>query len=128
MMALRSDPGLKALTRLFGCLLGGLYGLVVIGLVGDAFVPWLICLMLGLYAACFLQHGGGDASYVGHQAAVAVLMAIVTGQAASPDIWPAIDRLVGIVGGIAIVSLVTALLGPLRLRLFSPNQMGRSLS
>ena len=63
MMALRSDPGLKALTRLFGCLLGGLYGLVVIGLVGDAFVPWLICLMLGLYAACFLQHGGGDASY-----------------------------------------------------------------
>jgi hypothetical protein len=50
-------------------------------------------------------------------------------KAASPDIWPAmIDRLVGIIGGIAIVSLLTALLGPLRLRLFSPNQVGPSLS
>lgn len=115
--ALRSDPGLKALSRLVGCCLGGIYGLLAIGLVGDAFVPWTISLLFGLYAACFLQHGGGDASYAGQQAAVVILTACVTGPAASPDVWPAIDRFVGIVGGIAIVSLVMALLDPLRLRL-----------
>ena len=34
--AMRADPYLKAVARLVGCCLGGLYGLLAVGLVGDA--------------------------------------------------------------------------------------------
>ncbi len=117
--ALRSDPYLKALARLAGCCLGGLYGILAVRLVADAFIPWLVCLSLGIYLAGFLQHGRGDASYVGHQAAIAIVLAMVTGPSASAVLLPAIDRLVGIVGGIVIVALVVALTGPLQMRFFS---------
>jgi uncharacterized membrane protein YccC len=117
MTALRSDPTLKALARLIGCCLGGLYGIVVIGIVGDAFLPWLACLVFGLYLACFLQHGHGDASYAGQQAAIALILSIVVGPAASANMEPALNRFAGIVGGIVVVALITALLDPLRLYL-----------
>jgi uncharacterized membrane protein YccC len=119
--AMRSDARLKALARLIGCLLGGVCGIAAIGIVGDAFIPWLAWLTIGLYLAGFLQHGGGDAGYVGQQAAVALIMSMVEGPAASPDILPPIDRLTGIAGGIVIVSLVMAILDPLRLRFFPAN-------
>jgi uncharacterized membrane protein YccC len=118
MTALRGEPHLKALARLVGCGMGGLFGLVAMGAVGGSVVPWLLWLGLGLYVASFLQHGGGDASYVGQQAAIALVMAMVTGEAASPDLTPAIDRLVGVAGGVIIVTLVAAIFGPLRLYLF----------
>lgn len=119
--AMRSAPRLKALARLIGCGVGGLCGIAAIGIVGDAFLPWLAGLMIGLYFAGFLQHGGGDASYVGQQAAVALIMSMVSGPAASPDLLPPIDRLAGIAGGIVIVSLVTAIVDPMRLRFFPAN-------
>ena len=123
MTAMRGDPRLKALTRALGCLMGGLFGIASVGLVGDAVLPWLACLSLGLYLAASLQHGGGDAAYAGHQAAIAVILVMVQGPAATPDLTPAIDRLAGIVGGIGVVWAVTALLGPLRrsfVRVFDP--------
>jgi uncharacterized membrane protein YccC len=122
--AMRRDPGLKALTRALGCLAGGLFGIVAASLVGDALLPWLASLAFGLYVAGFVQHGGGDASYLGQQAAVALLVALVQGPEPSPDLAPAIDRLVGIFGGILVVSALTALLGPIRLwmlRRLSPS-------
>jgi uncharacterized membrane protein YccC len=117
MTALRTDPTLKALARLIGCCLGGLYGVVVIGLVADAFLPWLACLVFGLYLSCFLQHGRGEASYAGQQASIALILSIVVGPAASANMEPAINRFAGIVGGIVVVALITALLDPLRLYL-----------
>ena len=126
--AMRSDPRLKALARLIGCCIGGLYGIAAIGIVGGAFVPWLAWLMIGLYVAGFLQHGGGDAGYVGQQAAVALLMAMVMGASASPDILPAIDRLTGIAGGIVFISFVMAMLDPLRLRFFPAHGRGAGQS
>ncbi len=117
--ALKTDPRLKASARLLGCCAGGAAGIVLMGVAGDAFLPWVIGLGAGLFIAGFLQHGGGDASYVGHQAAIALIMAMVTGPAASPELTPAIDRLVGIAGGIVVVSLATVLLAPLRRRLLS---------
>lgn len=112
--ALRGDVVLRGLTRCLGCILGGLYGIALLGLVGDAFLPWLACLFLGLYVAGFLQHGGGDASYAGQQAAIALLVALVQGSGPTPDILPAVNRLAGIVGGIVLVWLCVILLDPLR--------------
>lgn len=112
--ALRGDVLLRGLTRCLGCVLGGLYGIAVLGLVGDAFLPWLVCLAFGLYVAGFLQHGGGDASYSGQQASIALLVALVQGSGPTPDILPAVNRLTGIIGGIVLVWLFVFLLDPLR--------------
>jgi uncharacterized membrane protein YccC len=111
--ALRQEPNWKALTRAAGCLLGGLYGLAAMHVVGDAFVLWLIAFAVGVYAAAHIGQGGGDASYVGLQAGVAIVIAMVQGQAPSPDISPAVNRLIGVFGGVIIVSICQPLLVPL---------------
>ena len=73
--------------------MGGLFGVASIGLVTDAMLPWLACLGLGLYLAAYLQHGGGAAAYAGHQAAIAIILVMVQGPAATSDLTPAVDRL-----------------------------------
>jgi uncharacterized membrane protein YccC len=113
---LTATPGVsswKALTRAAGCLLGGLYGLAAMHVVGDTFLPWLIALAVGLFIAAHVQHQRGEAAYVGAQAAMAIVLAMVQGKGPSPDILPAIDRLTGILGGVIVVSICQPLLLPL---------------
>ena len=104
MTAMRGDVGLKAAGRALGCLLGGAFGLLAMPLVAGAVLPWLACIFLGLFACAHLRHGSGDASYAGQQAGVALLMAMVQGSAPTADLLPAIDRLIGIGGGIVVVA------------------------
>src|SRR3954447_738275 len=111
--AMRQEPVWKALTRAAGCLFGGVYGLVAMHLVGGEFLPWLAAMFAGLYVTSHIRHGNGDASYVGQQAAVAIVLAMVQGSGPSPDILPALDRLIGIFGGVLVVALCQPLLGPL---------------
>jgi uncharacterized membrane protein YccC len=113
LISMRQEPAWKAVTRAAGCLLGGLYGLLMMHLVGDAFLLWLFALAAGLFACAHIRHGDGDASYVGLQAGVAIIMAMVQGQAPSPDILPAVDRLIGILGGILVVGVCQPLVTPL---------------
>jgi uncharacterized membrane protein YccC len=112
--ASRHEPTLKALARLLGCLLGGAFGLAAMGLVADAALPWLGCLGGGLFVASFVHHGRSDASYVGHQAAIAIVLAMVQGASASTELLPAVDRVIGIVGGIAVILAMDPLLAPLQ--------------
>lgn len=119
-MAMRQEPGWKALTRATGCLLGAIYGLTAMHFVGGSFVPWVIMLFVGVYLAAHIHHGGGDGSYVGMQAAIAIVMAMVQGEGPSADILPAINRLTGVFGGILVVSLCHPLFAPLVRRLIRP--------
>lgn len=113
LVMMRREPIWAAMNRLAGCIVGGGYGLICMRLVGDNIAPWLALLFLGLYVTCHVKHGDGDAAYSGHQAGIAVIMAMVQGLAPSPDILPAIDRLVGIIGGLIVVVVAQALLWPL---------------
>lgn len=113
LVMMRREPIWAAVNRVAGCIVGGAYGLLCMRLVGDAIVPWLALLFLGLYVTSHVKHADGDAAYSGHQAGVAVIMAMVQGLAPSPDILPAIDRLVGIIGGLVVVVVAQALLWPL---------------
>ncbi|HTI80296.1 MAG TPA: FUSC family protein [Acetobacteraceae bacterium] len=113
MIAIQRDPHWTAATRATGCIAGGIYGLLCLGVIDDSFVLWISLLFLGLYLSGHVLHRGGAASYVGHQAGVAVILAMVEGMAPSPDILPAIDRLVGIFGGIILVALFQVLFSPL---------------
>ncbi|MGU3494043.1 FUSC family protein [Xanthobacteraceae bacterium A53D] len=111
-MALQKDPHWTALNRIFGCFVGGCAGLVFVKLVDDAFLPWVLLLFLGLYVCGFIMQRKGEAYYVGHQAGIALMMAMVIGAAPSPDITPAIGRLCGIAGGIVLVAVFHNLFGP----------------
>jgi uncharacterized membrane protein YccC len=113
LIALRQEPGWRALTRAMGCVFGGVWGLAAMHLVGGSFVPWLFLLVIGLYLAAHINQGKGDAAYVGMQAGIAIVVSMVQGQGASSDITPAINRLVGVFGGIIVVSICQPLLAPL---------------
>jgi uncharacterized membrane protein YccC len=113
MIAIQRDPRWVAATRAFGCLAGGAYGLLSLGIIDDSLLLWLGLLFLGLYFSGHILHRGGEASYVGHQAGVAVILAMAEGTAPSIDILPAIDRLVGIFGGIVLVAVFQNLVSPL---------------
>jgi len=110
--AMRQEPNWKSLTRAAGCLLGGLYGLAAMHFIGDSFIPWLIALAAGTWVTAHIGNGGGDASYVGLQAGVAIVIAMVQGPGPSPDILPALDRLIGVFGGVIIVAICQPLLMP----------------
>jgi uncharacterized membrane protein YccC len=113
LVALHREPAWTALNRVIGCLLGGAYGLVCLRLVGDNTVLWLLLLFCGLYIFSHIKHGNAEISYSGHQAAVAAILSMVQGVSASPDILPAISRLVGMMGGIIVVIGAAALIEPL---------------
>lgn len=112
LVALRQEPGWRALNRVAGCFLGGLWGLAAMHLGGGSFLPWLLMLFAGLYAAAHINQGQGDAAYVGLQAGIAIVIAMVQGQGPSADIAPAINRLAGVLGGVLVVSICQPLLAP----------------
>ena len=119
LVAMRRRPAWVAVNRVAGCVLGGAYGLLCMRLVGDAFAVWIPLLFGGLYVCCYVKERDGEASYTGHQAAVAVIISMVQGLAPSQDILPAIERLVGMTGGIVVVIVAQAVAAPLVARAIS---------
>jgi uncharacterized membrane protein YccC len=113
LVAMHREPAWTALNRVIGCLVGGVYGLFCLRLVGDNTVLWLLLLFFGLYIFSHIKHGNLDISYSGHQAAVAAILSMVQGFSASPDMLPAISRLVGMIGGIIVVVGAATLIEPL---------------
>lgn len=111
--SIQSEPHWKAMTRAAGCLIGAFYGLLSMWLAGDAMLPWLALMAIGLFISAQIYHRGGDGAYIGLQAGVAIILAMVQGLGPSPDILPAIDRLAGIFGGIVVVGISQPLLAPL---------------
>jgi hypothetical protein len=99
--------------------LPGAYGLLSMRFVGDDFAVWILLLFGGLYVCCYVKERDGEASCTGHQAAVAVIMSMVQGLAPSQDILPAIERLVGMIGGIVVVVVAQAVAAPLVARAIS---------
>lgn len=120
--AMRREPVWKAVTRAAGCFFGGAYALAALHFVGGSFIPWLAAFAVGLYLSAHVLQGNSDASYVGHQAAIAIIIAMVQGQGPSASILPAIDRLVGVFGGVVVVSICQPLIAPLIHRLIAPPQ------
>jgi uncharacterized membrane protein YccC len=112
-IAIQRDAQWTAVLRILGCCLGGAYGLVCVHLVGESVVLWVGLLFFGLYISSHILQRRGDASYMGHQAGVAVILSMVEGLGPSTSILPAIDRIIGIFGGIVLVTVFQLLLAPL---------------
>jgi uncharacterized membrane protein YccC len=119
LLAMRRGPAWVAVNRVAGCVIGGAYGLLCMRFVGDDFALWIVLLFGGLYVSCHVKERGGEAAYTGHQAAVAIILSMVQGLAPSRDILPAIERLVGMIGGIAVVVAAQAVAAPVVARAIS---------
>jgi len=113
LVAMRQEPGWRAFTRFVGCLLGAIWGLLAMHFVGGSFLPWLLTLFTGLYLAAHINQGKGDAAYVGMQGGIAIVVTMIQGAGPSPDFASAISRLVGVFGGVIVVSLFQPILTPL---------------
>jgi uncharacterized membrane protein YccC len=102
----------QSLQRLLGCLLGGLVGLWLLALSLTNFLPWILALTAAIWVGCYLQTSERGVSYIGTQAALVLIMTLVQGWAPPDSIWPGIDRFAGMIGGLAILMLVSLAIWP----------------
>jgi uncharacterized membrane protein YccC len=102
----------QSLQRVFGCLLGGLVGLGLLSLSLTDFVPWILALSAAIWVCSYLQSSERGLSYIGTQAGLVLIMTLVQGWGPPDSIWPGIDRFAGMIGGLAILMLVSLLIWP----------------
>jgi len=96
--------------RLIGCLLGALVGLAALAFVGSDFVRWVVLIPPGIWLCSQIQTGTTGLSYIGTQAMFAYLMSMVQGLGPPDTISPGFERLVGVMGGLSVLFVVTLIL------------------
>jgi uncharacterized membrane protein YccC len=97
----------RGVHRLIGCLLGALVGLACLAFVGDDFLLWLALIPPGIWLCSQIQTGTTGISYIGTQAMFSYLMSMLQGQGPPDTIAPGFNRLVGVMGGLSILFVVT---------------------
>jgi uncharacterized membrane protein YccC len=103
----------RSVQRLIGCLLGGTIGLLVLQTGWSAsFFIWLLLLMIGAAVGVQMETGRHDVKVIGIQAEVALILTLVQGWGPATLLQPALDRVLGMVGAILLLSIVTLVLGP----------------
>ncbi|MGH7045786.1 MAG: FUSC family protein [Stellaceae bacterium] len=100
----------KAAHRAIGCLIGALIGLACLAFVGSDFLLWIALLVGGVWLCSQIQTGTTGVSYIGTQALFAFLMSMVQGQGPPLTISPGFERLVGVMGGLSILFVMTLIL------------------
>jgi uncharacterized membrane protein YccC len=97
----------RAAHRFIGCLIGALVGLAVLAFIGSDFLLWIALIPPGIWLCSQIQTGTTGISYIGMQAMFAYLMSMVQGQGPPESIGPGFERLVGVMGGLSILFVVT---------------------
>jgi uncharacterized membrane protein YccC len=103
---------MQALQRLLGCFLGGLAGLALLATSVAEFPPWLAMLAVSVWICGYVQTSKQGVGYVGTQAALGLIMTLVQGWTPPTSILPGLDRLGGMMAGLAILLFVSFLLWP----------------
>ena len=110
----------KAAHRLIGCLLGALVGLACLAVIGSDFLLWIVLIPPGIWLCSQIQTGSTGISYIGTQAMFAYLMSMVQGLGPPNSISPGFNRLVGVMGGLSVLFVVTLALSLIPLHRASP--------
>jgi uncharacterized membrane protein YccC len=110
--ATRHAVAVRSLHRLLGCLLGGAVALGCLALDVESFAWWLAMIGAAVWIGMHIQVGPHGVGYVGTQAAFAFIVTLIQGEAPPDSIMPGIDRFAGIVGGLAILMVVSLVLWP----------------
>ena len=100
----------RAAHRVIGCLIGALIGLGCLAFVGSDFLLWFALLVTGVWLCSQIQTGTTGVSYVGTQAMLAFLMSMVQSLGPPLSIGPGFERLVGVMGGLSILFVITLIL------------------
>jgi multidrug resistance protein MdtO len=107
----------KAFLRLAGALLGGLLGLAMIVAVmpNAGGLTWMLLpFAAGVWIAAWITAGSSRISYAGVQVGMALAIAVVDVIGPTIDLVPPRDRVLGIVLGIVVLTLVYEAVWPLR--------------
>jgi uncharacterized membrane protein YccC len=116
MVLLQPDPDAtdwRSFNRVAGCLLGAAFGVLSIGVIEGELILWLLAIAAGIYVATYVQNGGGPINYAGTQAGIALLITMIQGAAPATQLAPALERLCGILGGIAVMTAVRLMVTPI---------------
>jgi uncharacterized membrane protein YccC len=97
---------LRMANRALGCLLAALLAVILLPLIGN--IPFLCMLALaaGVWIAAHVQAGSSNTSYLGTQFGIGFIMTFVQDQRWSTDASAPVMRLLGILIGLAALTLV----------------------
>jgi uncharacterized membrane protein YccC len=101
-----ANAQVRVTQRILGCLLGGAVGLVAAEFATSSFFAWSIVLFGGIFLFSWLHLSTGHLSYIGTQAGVAFILAVVTGNNPPDTIAPVVGRIAGMTGGVLVVGSV----------------------
>ncbi len=102
----------RAMQRMFGCLVGGLAGLLCLAASVENFLPWMLMLTGGVWVCAHVQASQRGIGYVGTQAAMVFISTLVQGNGPPTSILPGIERFAGIMGGLLILLVLLLLTAP----------------
>jgi len=108
----RHAVAVRSLHRLLGCLLGGGVALLCLALDVESFVWWLGMIGVAVWIGMHIQVGPHGVGYVGTQAAFAFIVTLIQAEGPPDSIMPGVARFAGIVGGLAILMVVSMVLWP----------------
>jgi uncharacterized membrane protein YccC len=102
----------RAMQRLFGCLFGGVVGLLCLAVSVESFLPWMLMLTAGVWVCAHVQASQRGIGYVGTQGAIVFISTLIQGNGPPTSILPGIERFAGIIGGLLILLGVLLLTAP----------------
>ncbi|GEP55263.1 FUSC family protein [Reyranella soli] len=108
----RHAVAVRSLHRLLGCTLGGAVALGCLALNVESFVWWLGMIGVAVWIGMHVQVGPHGVGYVGTQATFAFIVTLIQGAAPPDSILPGVERFAGIVGGLAILMVISLVLWP----------------
>lgn len=102
----------RSLHRFLGCFLGGIAALLCLAMGVESFPWWLLMIGGSVWIGMHIQVGKHGVGYMGTQAAFVFIVTMIQGPAPPTSIMPGIDRFIGIMGGLAILLIVSLMLWP----------------
>lgn len=95
----------KSWQRILGCFIGGVAGIIAVVTIGPNLIMWSAALFGGVLLSARVHLGTSPSAYIGTQSAVALIVTMV--DVGPPDsISPPLNRLLGIMVGVTIISLI----------------------
>jgi uncharacterized membrane protein YccC len=108
----RHAVAVRSLHRFLGCLLGGAVALACLALDVESFVWWLGMIGAAVWVGMHIQVGPHGVGYAGTQATFVFIVTMIQGEGPPDSIMPGVERFAGIVGGLAILLVVSMVLWP----------------
>ncbi|OOG50137.1 FUSC family protein [Rhodanobacter sp. C01] len=96
----------KLIHRCFGCLSGGLAGILLLLLTGHVPLLWWLALALGVWVGQHLQNSGPGIGYIGTQFCLGYLTAFVHDPHLAESYAAAAERFAGILSGLLVLGVI----------------------